>query len=95
MRLKVITVIIFELIFVASVMLDAFAGGALHQHGIHPRDFPMGLLGVLFAPFLHKGLGHWLVNAVPFFVLSMLVLVSKALVIRIFVYSLNCSFLYS
>jgi hypothetical protein len=35
----------------------------------------MGLVGVFFAPFLHKNIFHLLINCVPFGILSMLVMV--------------------
>jgi len=75
--LKLYIVIGMEAIFLAGVLIDAMCGGALKEHGIHPRDFPMGLLGIFFAPFLHKGVAHFLVNMVPFGVLSILVLLRK------------------
>jgi len=75
--LKLYIVIGMEAIFLAGVLIDAMCGGALKEHGIHPRDFPMGLLGIFFAPFLHKGVAHFLVNMVPFGILSMLVLLRK------------------
>ena len=43
-----------------------FSGGALTQFGITPREFPVGLLGVLLAPFIHASLGHIVANSLPF-----------------------------
>jgi membrane associated rhomboid family serine protease len=34
------------------------AGARLDEHGIEPREAPDGLLGILFAPFLHGSWGH-------------------------------------
>lgn len=55
--------------------MDTMTGGELKKHGIRPRNFPMGLIGIFFAPFLHKGFTHLLLNAIPFGILSMFVLV--------------------
>lgn len=52
-------------LFVLRRSLDAF--------GIRPRS-PDGLWGILFAPFLHGGLGHLLANTLPLLVLGWLVL---------------------
>ncbi|HEX2085672.1 MAG TPA: rhomboid family intramembrane serine protease [Solirubrobacteraceae bacterium] len=41
----------------------------LDRHGIEPRE-PDGLLGILFAPFLHGGFGHLIGNTFPFLVLG-------------------------
>lgn len=41
----------------------------LDSHGIEPRDTD-GLLGILFAPFLHGGFGHLVGNTFPFLVLG-------------------------
>lgn len=62
----------FVVVFWAVEAVDAlvFAGG-LDVHGIRPRTAP-GLLGILFAPFLHGGLAHLLANTVPFVVLGWL-----------------------
>lgn len=55
-------------------MVDYFLGGALNQFGIHPRS-TSGLVGIIFAPFLHGGFAHLAANTVPFAVLGWLVLV--------------------
>lgn len=52
----------------ATEIVDA-AGAHLDDDGIRPRDVD-GLLGVLFAPFLHGGFGHLFGNTVPFLVLG-------------------------
>jgi membrane associated rhomboid family serine protease len=41
----------------------------LDRFGIRPRSLA-GLLGVLFAPFLHSGFGHLISNSIPFLVLG-------------------------
>lgn len=50
-------------------------GGSLDQEGVRPRTDD-GLLGVLFAPFLHAGFAHLVANTVPVLVLGYLVLAS-------------------
>jgi membrane associated rhomboid family serine protease len=55
------------LVQVANVLL----GGALLVFGIHPRTLP-GLVGLLFAPFLHGSMTHLLLNTVSFVVLGAL-----------------------
>lgn len=56
----------------AVELLDLVLPGDWNEHGILSRD-TAGLLGILFAPFLHLGLGHLLANTVPFLVLGLLV----------------------
>ena len=50
--------------------------GGLDVYGIVPRN-PIGLRGILFAPFLHGGLGHLFRNTVPFLVLGWLVMLRE------------------
>ncbi len=52
--------------------LDLLLGGQLDGAGIEARETD-GLLGVLFAPFLHGGFDHLLSNTVPVLVLGTLV----------------------
>ncbi len=50
--------------------------GGLDQYGILPRNL-IGLRGILFAPFLHGGLGHLISNTIPFLVLGWLIMVRE------------------
>ena len=50
--------------------------GTLDRLGIRPRTL-IGLRGILFAPFLHRGFGHLLANTVPFVVLGWLVMLRR------------------
>jgi membrane associated rhomboid family serine protease len=50
---------------------DFFLGGALDGFGIVGWN-PDGLIGILFAPFLHGGFGHLMANSVPLLVLGFL-----------------------
>ncbi|MFQ3679088.1 MAG: rhomboid family intramembrane serine protease, partial [Pseudanabaenaceae cyanobacterium] len=47
-------------------------GRTLDVYGILPRT-PIGLRGILFAPFLHGGFEHLLANTVPFLIMGWLV----------------------
>ncbi|MGK7927238.1 MAG: rhomboid family intramembrane serine protease [Spirulina sp.] len=49
---------------------------SLGQYGIIPHN-PIGLRGILFAPFLHGGLGHLIANTVPFLVLGWFVMLQE------------------
>lgn len=49
---------------------------ALNLYGIRPRNI-IGLRGILFAPFLHGGLGHLMANTIPFLVLGWLVMLRE------------------
>jgi membrane associated rhomboid family serine protease len=46
-------------------------GGGLNKWGIIPRNID-ALPGILYAPFLHANIGHFLANIVPVMVLSFL-----------------------
>ncbi len=50
-------------------IIDAVANHRLDEYGIQPREAD-GLLGILFAPFLHVGFGHLAGNTVPFLALG-------------------------
>jgi membrane associated rhomboid family serine protease len=53
-----------------------FFSHSLDNWGIKPRTV-VGLRGILFMPFLHRGFGHLLANTVPFVVLGWLVMVRR------------------
>jgi membrane associated rhomboid family serine protease len=55
---------------------DLALGGALNVYGIAPRHI-IGLRGILFAPFLHGGLGHLIANTIPFIVLGWFVMLQE------------------
>jgi hypothetical protein len=48
----------------------------LDQFGIMPRNL-IGLRGILFAPFLHGGLGHLIGNTIPFLVLGWFIMLRE------------------
>ena len=55
---------------------DLVLGGALNAYGIAPHNI-IGLRGILFAPFLHGGLGHLIANTIPFIVLGWFVMLQQ------------------
>lgn len=60
--------------WVVGVVNFAYLGGGLNRLlGIRPRE-PLGLLGILFSPILHRNAGHLIANTLPFAVLGWLVL---------------------
>jgi membrane associated rhomboid family serine protease len=61
----------------ALEVLDVVLRGRLDGAGIEAREAD-GLLGILFAPFLHAGFSHLLANTVPLLVLGTLVATSGA-----------------
>ncbi|NJP08201.1 MAG: rhomboid family intramembrane serine protease [Leptolyngbyaceae cyanobacterium RU_5_1] len=50
--------------------------GGLDQYGIIPRNL-IGLRGILFAPFLHSGLGHLIGNTLPFITLGWIIMLRE------------------
>lgn len=56
-------------------MVDVLLGNSLDAEGIHPLDGE-GLLGIVFAPFLHAGWAHLSSNSGPLLVLGFLILLS-------------------
>ncbi|MFO0553141.1 MAG: rhomboid family intramembrane serine protease [Polyangiaceae bacterium] len=60
----------------AEEAVDFVLGGRLDALGIHPRT-AWGLLGILFAPFLHAGFGHLIANTIPLIVLSVLIMLRR------------------
>ena len=55
---------------------DVLLAGRLDGFGVHPRS-AAGLVGILFAPFLHAGFGHLLANTVPLLVMGFLACARK------------------
>lgn len=56
----------------AVEMVDALDSHGLDTAGITPRQ-TSGLVGILFAPFLHASFGHLIANTVPFVVLGLVI----------------------
>ncbi|MCA2990132.1 rhomboid family intramembrane serine protease [Gemmatimonas sp.] len=59
--------------FCLTFAVNFLLGGALTGFGIVPRTTD-GLLGILFAPFLHGTLNHLIANTVPFAALGWMVM---------------------
>ncbi|MFG6093664.1 rhomboid family intramembrane serine protease [Leptothoe sp. ISB3NOV94-8A] len=60
--------------WVVGVVNFAYLGGGLNRLlGIRPRA-PLGLLGIVFSPLLHRNAGHLIANTLPFAILGWLVL---------------------
>lgn len=53
-----------------------FLRGRLNAYGIRPHSI-IGLRGILFAPFLHGGLGHLIANTIPFLTLGWLIMLRE------------------
>ncbi|MEM8504763.1 MAG: rhomboid family intramembrane serine protease [Cyanobacteria bacterium P01_D01_bin.1] len=66
------------LAWLTSAINWMFAGGPGRLLGIRPRRIG-GLVGIVFAPFLHRDIGHLLANTLPFLVLGWLVLLQEGL----------------
>ena len=67
-RIAVWVTVIIIAVHVFQFILD----GRLAVYGIYPRN-PIGLRGILFAPFIHGDIQHVISNIVPMFVLTWLV----------------------
>lgn len=64
-------------IFWGLEIIDSlFLAGALNIYGIRPRSIT-GLLGILFAPFLHGSLAHVAANTIPFLTLGWLIMLRE------------------
>ena len=50
-------------------IIDLLPGTNFNSWGVRPRTW-RGLFGIVFAPFLHVGLGHLIANTIPFAVLG-------------------------
>lgn len=64
-----LVVVIAALMWIIEIVDGLALSGRLDQQGIAPRTWS-GLDGILWAPFLHSGLGHLLANTIPFLVLG-------------------------
>lgn len=64
-------------IFWGIEILDyAVFKGSLDRYGIQPLE-TAGLLGILFAPFLHGGFAHLMANTIPFISLGWLTMLQR------------------
>ena len=68
-RPKVYVVLGLLLVFWVIEFINLLMGNSLNMYGIVPRELG-GLMGILFAPFLHGGIGHIVANSFPFVILG-------------------------
>jgi len=66
------------LIWLAELADGLFFNGRLDQYGIRPRTVS-GLYGILWAPFLHGGMGHVMANSMPILILGGLIILSRGI----------------
>ena len=62
---------VLAIIWVVFMVDLLIPGYSFNQFGIDPRSLP-GLLGILFAPFLHASLFHIISNTIPLLILPFL-----------------------
>lgn len=72
-RILIVTLAIFWVVEIADFLI--FNGG-LDGYGIRPLS-PIGLRGIVFAPFLHGGFGHLMANSLPFLTLGWLTMIQE------------------
>ena len=72
-KTKAYLIVGFVVLIWAVELVNTVSGHRLNVLGIHPRTV-VGLPGILLAPFLHGGIGHVLVNTIPFVILGWLVI---------------------
>lgn len=63
-RTKIVVLFWFILTLWIIHFVNLFSGYGLNNFGIYPRSLD-GIYGILFAPFLHGGLTHLLLNTIP------------------------------
>ncbi|MGL5794982.1 MAG: rhomboid family intramembrane serine protease [Waterburya sp.] len=72
-KILIISVILFWAIEILDFVVFK---GSLNSYGIQPRE-SVGLIGILFAPFLHGGFGHLIANTIPFITLGWLTMIQE------------------
>jgi len=68
-------IVLLTIIWLVEVV-NLFSGHGLFHWGILPRDMS-GLIGIVFAPFIHGSLWHAISNTVPLLILGLLASVSQ------------------
>jgi membrane associated rhomboid family serine protease len=64
------------LLWLIEIIDSVIFSGGLDHLGVIPRSLA-GLVGILFAPFLHGGFGHLIANTLPFLLLGLLTMSRK------------------
>lgn len=64
------------LMWIVEIVDLFFFRGRLDSYGIRPHSI-VGLRGIIFAPFLHGGLGHLIANTIPFLTLGWLIMLRE------------------
>lgn len=65
------------LLWFIEIMDQLLFGESLDNFGVHPRTI-IGLWGILWAPFLHRGFQHLLANTGPILILGSIVMLSRS-----------------
>ena len=72
-KILIVAIAIFWVVEIADLLV--FNGG-LDRYGIQPHSL-IGLRGIVFAPFLHGGMGHLIANTIPFLTLGWLTMIQE------------------
>lgn len=73
LKILIVSVAIFWAIEILDILVF---NNSLDSYGIQPHS-AIGLRGIVFAPFLHGGLGHLIANTVPFLTLGWLTMIQE------------------
>jgi len=68
-RSKIYVISGLVIVFWVIEVINLLMGNSLNAYGIMPREVS-GLMGILFAPFLHGGIGHITANTFPFLIMG-------------------------
>lgn len=72
-KILIVSIVIFWVVEVLDIFVFQ---GSLDRYGIQPHSV-VGLRGIVFAPFLHGGLGHLMANTIPFITLGWLTMIQE------------------
>lgn len=72
-KILIVSIVIFWVVEVLDIVVFQ---GSLDRYGIQPHS-AIGLRGIVFAPFLHGGLGHLMANTIPFITLGWLTMIQE------------------
>ena len=66
-----------ELLWLIEIIDQLLFRQSLDNFGVHPRSL-IGLWGILWAPFLHRGFQHLIANTGPILVLGTIIMISRS-----------------